>query len=110
MGVIRTQEITNLEDIKMEQSDNLTEVGAIPDELGGGCAHSSLPEGYTGRCTVSAQGISDRYSWVLPSPSEAYSVANLAIQPDKGGYSDVMVSATPNADVTHKSAFEWFLG
>ena len=73
------------------------------DQIGGDTAISYVKEGYAGNCEIkTANGLSVA---ILPTSSEAVSVARYAIKPE-GGYGSVEIHSSTLA-ITHSNFNDW---
>ena len=76
----------------------------MPWLIGGSQALAEVPTDYNGPCEVKTQ--QGDFLGVLPSVSEARSVACYAITPD-GGYASVVMVPAPGALPTHQTIEDW---
>lgn len=82
-------------------------IASVPLQLGGGDAYSELTEKYDGPTKM----LYDIGMAVFPSQSEAVLAACMAVRPDIGGYSKVVLVAPDSGDrVTHETSIDWLCG
>lgn len=91
----------------MGQFEKRRIVACLDPRLGGNAAYSDLPASYQGPTKM----LYDGRAAIFPTQSEAINAAQAAIQPDLGGYSNVvLVAVEPDEAVTHCLVEDWIFG
>jgi hypothetical protein len=79
-------------------------------QAGGDFAYAEVPQEYDGPCELRCAGAKGSNAAVFPTKTEAFAAAAYAIQPDGGGYSDVLVVDAPDKPPTHQDWVQWAFG